>query len=75
MTRELRKLMDPIAVAKSPLAKTSPNNIDRRVQPKCWAEVDYRDSTVDGLLRHVTFRGLHRTARAKQPVVAKFKLG
>ena len=29
MTRELRKLMDAITVAKSPLAKKSPTNIDR----------------------------------------------
>jgi bifunctional non-homologous end joining protein LigD len=29
MMRELRKLMDPTTVAKSPLAKKSPKNIDR----------------------------------------------
>ena len=37
-----------------------------------WAAVDYRDITADGLLRHVTFRGLYA---AEQPVVAKFKQG
>ena len=33
---------------------------------------DYRDITADGLLRHVTFRGLYSTRTAKKPLVTKF---
>jgi ATP-dependent DNA ligase len=43
------------------------------VEPKCWAEVEYRDLTSDGLLRHTTFRGLYESRTAKKPLVAKFK--
>ncbi len=66
MARELRKLMDPITVAKSPLSKKGGKKIDRWVEPKYWAEVDYRDITSDGLLRHVTFRGLSHGARPRR---------
>jgi hypothetical protein len=37
------------------------------------AEVEYRDITSGGLLRHVTFRGLYASSTAKKPIVAKFK--
>jgi bifunctional non-homologous end joining protein LigD len=37
------------------------------------AEVEYRDITSDGLLRHTTFRGLYASRTAKKPLVAKFK--
>jgi ATP-dependent DNA ligase len=43
------------------------------VEPKYWAEVEYRDLTSDGLLRHTTFRGLYESRTAKKPLVAKFK--
>jgi ATP-dependent DNA ligase len=47
--------------------------IDKWVAPKYWAEVEYRDITTDGLLRHTTFRGLYASRTAKKPLVAKFK--
>jgi bifunctional non-homologous end joining protein LigD len=77
MTVELARLLKPITLAKMPLSKKPDrkNKIDYWAAPKYWAEVDYRDITSDGLLRHVTFRGLYRTAKAKQPIVAKFKQG
>jgi ATP-dependent DNA ligase len=44
-----------------------------RPAPKYWAEVEYRDITTDGLLRHTTFCGLYASRAAKKPLVAKFK--
>lgn len=73
MTTELRKLMDPITIPKSPLTKKAGKKIDRWVKPTYWAEVDYRDVTSDGLLRHVVFRGLYASRNAKKPIVTKFK--
>jgi bifunctional non-homologous end joining protein LigD len=75
MILELARLLKPITLAKSPLAKTPDckNKIDKWAAPKYWAEVEYRDITSDGLLRHTTFRGLYASRTAKKPVVAKFK--
>ena len=49
------------------------NKIDKWAAPKYWAEVEYRDITTDGLLRHTTFRGLYASRAAKKPLVAKFR--
>lgn len=75
MILELAKLMKPITLTKMPLAKKPDrkNKIDHWAAPKYWAEVEFRDITADGLLRHVTFRGLYTSRNAKQPLVAKFK--
>jgi ATP-dependent DNA ligase len=75
MTLELARLLKPITLAKSPLSKLPDrkNKIDHWVAPKYWAEVEYRDVTTDGLLRHTTFRGLYDSKTAKKPIVAKFK--
>ena len=75
MILELAKLLKPITLAKMPLAKkpNRKNKIDNWAAPKYWAEVGYRDITTDGLLRHVTFRGLYESRTAKKPLVAKFK--
>ena len=75
MILELARLLKPITLAKSPLS-TMPdrkNKIDKWAAPKYWAEVEYRDITTDGLLRHVTFRGLYANRTAKTPLVGKFK--
>jgi hypothetical protein len=37
---------------------------DHWAAPKYWAEVEYRDITTDGLLRHVTFRRLYASKDA-----------
>jgi ATP-dependent DNA ligase len=66
--------MKPITLSKSPLS-TLPdrkNKIDHWAAPKYWAEVEYRDITTDGLLRHTTFRGLYASRTAKK-ALAKFK--
>jgi bifunctional non-homologous end joining protein LigD len=75
MVLELGRLLKPITVDKMPLAEKPDrkNKIDHWVEPKCWAEVEYRDLTSDGLLRHTTFRGLYESRTAKKPLVAKFK--
>ena len=74
MILELARLLKPITLDKMPLAKKPDrkNKIDHWAAPKYWAEVEYRDITTDGLLRHVTFRGLYSTKAAKKPIVAKF---
>jgi ATP-dependent DNA ligase len=58
-----------------PLAKKPDrkNKIDNWSAPKYWAEIGYRDITSDGLLRHVTFKGLYESKTSKKPLVAKFK--
>lgn len=75
MILELARLMKPITLAKSPLSKLPDrkNKIDKWTAPKYWAEVEYRDITSDGLLRHTTFRGLYASRTAKKPLVTKFK--
>jgi bifunctional non-homologous end joining protein LigD len=75
MILELARLLKPIALAKSPLSKLPDrkNKIDKWAAPKYWAEVEYRDITSDGLLRHTTFRGLYASRTAKKPLVTKFK--
>ena len=75
MVLQLAKLMKPITVQKMPLTKKPDrkNKIDQWAQPKYWAEVEYRDITRDGLLRHVTFRGLYSSKSAKKPLVSRFR--
>jgi ATP-dependent DNA ligase len=73
MIGDLYRLMKPITLQKMPLTKKPKGKkIDKWVEPRYWAEVEYRDITADGLLRHVTFRGLYESKQAKKPLVAKF---
>jgi bifunctional non-homologous end joining protein LigD len=74
MILELHRFLKPTTVAKMPLAKKPDrkNKIDHWVAPKYWAEVEYRDITTDGLLRHTTFKGLYEKRSSKKPLVAKF---
>ncbi len=75
MILELARLLKPVTTTVMPLSKRPDrkNKIDHWAQPKYWAEVEYRDITTDGLLRHTTFRGLYETRTASKPLVAKFK--
>ena len=74
MILELARLLKSITLATSPLYNdTGTTKIDKWTAPKYWAEVEYRDITTDGLLRHTTFRGLYASRAAKKPLVAKFK--
>jgi bifunctional non-homologous end joining protein LigD len=77
MVAQLYKLLKPITLEKMPLAKKPDrkNKIDNWAAPKYWAEIGYRDITSDGLLRHVTFKGLYESKNAKKPLVAKFEGG
>jgi bifunctional non-homologous end joining protein LigD len=77
MILELSRLLKPITLAKTPLSKLPDRRkqIDKWAAPKYWAEVEFRDITSDGLLRHTTFRGLYASRTAKKPLVAKFKGG
>jgi ATP-dependent DNA ligase len=59
-----------ITLAKRPDRK---NKIDCWAAPKYWAEVEFRDITSDGLLRHCTFKGLYDSKKSKSPLVAQFK--
>jgi bifunctional non-homologous end joining protein LigD len=74
MILELAALLRPVTVDKMPLAEKPDrkNKIDHWAAPKYWAEVEYRNITTDGLLRHTTFRGLYESKGAKKPLVAKF---
>jgi bifunctional non-homologous end joining protein LigD len=76
MILQLAKLMKPITVQKMPLAKKPDrkNKIDRWAEPKYWAEVEYRDITTDGLLRHVTFRGLYSSKSRKKAPSRKIQM-
>jgi bifunctional non-homologous end joining protein LigD len=75
MILDLYRLLKPITLPKMPLAKKPDrkNKIDNWAAPKYWAEVGYRDITSDGLLRHVTFKGLYPSRSSKRPLVAKFR--
>jgi bifunctional non-homologous end joining protein LigD len=72
---QLQKLLTPITLPKMPPTKKPDrkNKIDNWAAPKYWAEVGYRDITSDGLLRHVTFKGLYPSRNSKQPIVSKFR--
>jgi bifunctional non-homologous end joining protein LigD len=74
MILKLAGLLKPITLDKMPLAEkpNRKNKIDHWAAPKYWAEVEYRDITTDGLLRHTTFRGLYASKTAKKPLIAKF---
>jgi bifunctional non-homologous end joining protein LigD len=74
MISELARLMKPITLDKMPVAKRPDrkNKIDHWAAPKYWAEVEYRDITTDGLLRHTTFKGLYDNKKSKKPLVGKF---
>jgi bifunctional non-homologous end joining protein LigD len=73
MIIELYRLMKPITVKRSPLTKKATHKIDHWVGAKYWADVEYRDITAHGHLRHVTFRALYDSAKSKKPLVAKFR--
>jgi bifunctional non-homologous end joining protein LigD len=73
MIIELYRLMKPITIKRSPLTKKATHKIDYWVEPKYWADVEYRDITAHGHLRHVTFKGLYSSQASKKALVAKFK--
>jgi bifunctional non-homologous end joining protein LigD len=54
---EIRKKLDAIVSPKSRLVKT-PRLKATWVEPKLLAEVEYRDITSEGYLRHSEFKGL-----------------
>jgi bifunctional non-homologous end joining protein LigD len=54
---EIRKKLDAIVSPKSRLAKT-PRIKATWVEPRLIAEVEYRDVTSEGYLRHSSFKGI-----------------
>jgi bifunctional non-homologous end joining protein LigD len=71
MIVKLGDLLKPTRLDNMPLAKKPDrkNKIDNWAAPKYWAEVGFRDITSDGLLRHVTFKGLYPSKKSKSPLV------
>ena len=55
---ELRRLLDPLVVPKAPLAKPLRQKDAVWVAPLVQAEIEYRDITNDGHLRHASFQRL-----------------
>jgi bifunctional non-homologous end joining protein LigD len=55
---EIRKKLDAIVNSKSRLAKAPRTKGATWVEPKCLADVEYRDITSEGYLRHSSFKGL-----------------
>ena len=53
---ELRKLLDPLVIPKAPLAKPLRQKDAVWVSPDVQAEIEYRDITNDGHLRHASFK-------------------
>jgi bifunctional non-homologous end joining protein LigD len=72
---DLRQRLDPLAVAKMPLAAPQPRDsrfgrpLELRrvhwVRPELVVEVSFLTWTADGLLRQVTFQGLPEDKRAR----------
>ena len=59
-SRELRRLLEPLVID-----RPAPTHAVRKtkatwVRPELSAEIQYRAVTSDGLLRHASFKGLHR---------------
>ena len=57
---EIRKALDTVVSPKTKLSKPIRKPIATWVEPKFFAEVEYRDITSEGLLRTSSFKGLTR---------------
>ena len=56
----MRKQLDTVVSPKSKLTKTIRMPKATWVEPKFFADVEYRDITTEGLLRASSFKGLYR---------------
>ena len=58
VSADLRRKLDAIATPKSKLTKAIKKPKATWVEPSLLAEVEYRDITSEGYLRHSSFKGL-----------------
>jgi bifunctional non-homologous end joining protein LigD len=58
VARELRARLDGMKLARSPLTAPVRKKDTTWVRPDLMAEIEYRDITDDGKLRHASFKGL-----------------
>jgi bifunctional non-homologous end joining protein LigD len=58
VSADLRRRLDAIATPKSKLTRAVKKPKARWVEPTLVAEVEYRDITSEGYLRHSSFKGL-----------------
>jgi bifunctional non-homologous end joining protein LigD len=56
---QIRKQLDTVVSPKSKLTKQVRKPKATRVEPKFYADVEYRDITLEGLLRQNSFKGLY----------------
>jgi bifunctional non-homologous end joining protein LigD len=57
---QIRKQLDTVISPKSKLTKAFKKPKATWVEPKFFADVEYRDITSEGLLRQSSFKGLSR---------------
>jgi bifunctional non-homologous end joining protein LigD len=61
VSSQIRKQIDTVVSPKSQLTKPIKKPKAMWVEPKFFAEIEYRDITSEGLLRASAFKGLIRT--------------
>jgi bifunctional non-homologous end joining protein LigD len=57
----IRRTLTPLARTKSPLAKPIKRADTIWIEPRFDADIAYTEITDDGMVRHPSFKGLHRT--------------
>lgn len=62
-SRQIRNALDTVVSPKSKLTKAVEKPKATWVEPKFYAEVEYRDITSEGLLRASSFKGLSKGTR------------
>ena len=68
---EVRRRLDPLVSPKSKLTVAIRKPKATWVEPRLFAEVDYRDITSDGLLRHSSFQGLFASAKSTESLTPR----
>lgn len=69
MLRDLQRQLEPLEQRQSPFVSQVPRDRARRVhwlRPETVGEVEYRKFTVDGVLRHASWRGLRPDRRPEE---------
>jgi bifunctional non-homologous end joining protein LigD len=64
--RELRQVLDALAIERPPVQGAPVRPKSTWVQPELSAVVEYTAITREGLLRHASFKGLHRPMDARR---------
>lgn len=67
---DVRRGLEPLVTAKTVLAGNIRKAKATWVTPKLFADVEYRDITSDGMLRHSSFKGLFESEKSKTNLVA-----